>query len=189
MHRTKPSRARMLVPSALAVVILTGAAAPAGAADGQGAAEIARRSAAVQRQIEEVEEQVAAAGPIDDLLSGLTKTIGDLLNSLGGLLGVKLPPIELPKLPEIKLPEIKLPEIKLPEVELPELPVEVPKLPVEVPKLPVELPPVDTVVPELPATPLKPPAELVPELPDIPDLPSARGAGKAAWSPSHDYDN
>ncbi|MFD8633207.1 hypothetical protein [Streptomyces sp. NPDC059533] len=185
MHRTKPSRARMLVPSALAVVILTGAAAPAGAADGQGAAEIARRSAAVQRQIEEVEEQVAAAGPIDDLLSGLSKTIGDLLNSLGGLLGVKLPPIELPKLPEIKLPEIKLPEIKLPEVKLPELPV-------EVPKLPVELPPVDTVAPELPATPLKPPAELVPELPDIPDvpdLPDVRGAGKAAWSPSHDYDN
>ncbi|MFE2330139.1 hypothetical protein ACFXD5_40600 [Streptomyces sp. NPDC059385] len=180
MHRSKPSRARMLVPSALAVVILTGAAAPAGAADGQGAAEIARRSAAVQRQIEEVEEQVAAAGPIDDLLSGLTKTIGDLLNSLGGLLGVKLPPIELPKLPEIKLPEIKLPEVKLPE------------LPVEVPKLPVELPPVDTAVPELPATPLKPPAELVPELPDIPDvpdLPKVRGAGKAAWSPSHDYDD
>lgn len=28
MHRTKPARARLLVPSALAVVILSGAAAP-----------------------------------------------------------------------------------------------------------------------------------------------------------------
>ncbi|MFJ8017655.1 hypothetical protein [Streptomyces sp. NPDC096339] len=180
MHRTKPSRARMLVPSALAVVILTGAAAPAGAADGQGTAEISRRSAAVEQQIEEMQERAAAAGPIDDLLAGLTKTLGDLLGSLGGLLP---PGVTLPKIPEIKLPDLKLPDLKLPDLS---------DIVPEIPKLPVDIPPADTVLPDTPATtPLKPPAELVPELPDIPgipDLPDLRGTGRAAWSPSHDYD-
>ncbi|MFE1792470.1 hypothetical protein ACFW7J_29435, partial [Streptomyces sp. NPDC059525] len=79
MHPTKASRLRVLVPSALAVVILSGAAAPAGAADGQGAAAVERKAAAVQQQIERLEEAAesrerVAAGPIDDLLAGLTKT-------------------------------------------------------------------------------------------------------------------
>ncbi|MFD7260268.1 hypothetical protein [Streptomyces sp. NPDC059874] len=150
MHRTKPSRARMIVPSALAVVILTGAAAPAGAADGEGAAALDQRAAAAQRQIEKVEGR-AAAGPIDDLLAGLTKTLADLLKSVGGLLpgGVTLPSIELPKLPEIELPDLS---------DL-------------IPKLPVELPPLDGVVPAQPAVPLTPPAELAPETPDIPEIP------------------
>ncbi|MEU6309908.1 hypothetical protein [Streptomyces sp. NPDC047014] len=140
MHRPKPLRARLLVPSALAVVILSGAAAPAGAADGGGRAAPAERTASVQRQIEKIEQR-AAAGPLDDLLADLNKRLADLFASLGGLLpdGVKLPQIELPKLPEIpdipELPEIpSVPELpELPEVpgvpQLPELP-EVPDVPV-----------------------------------------------------------
>lgn len=151
MHRTKPSRARLLVPSALAVVILSGAAAPAVAADGSGSADLTKRVAAVQQEIETIEGR-AAAGPIDDLLAGLTKTIADLLKSLEGLLpaGVKIPPIELPKLPALPavpgLPE--LPDIKLPPVEAPALPPAA-----GVPALPVDL------VPALPA---------LPEIPDVP---------------------
>ncbi|MEU6755148.1 hypothetical protein [Streptomyces sp. NPDC046685] len=150
MHRTKPSRARLLVPSALAVVILSGAAAPAVAADGEGAGAVNDRVASVQRQVDKIEKRAAAAGPIDDLLAGLSKTLEGLLATVGGLLpdGVTLPPIELPKLPELP--------------GLPDLSDLIPKLP--------ELPPVDGVVPELPATPLVPPVDAVPEIPEIPDV-------------------
>ncbi|WP_329384331.1 hypothetical protein OG625_23085 [Streptomyces sp. NBC_01351] len=168
MHRTKPSRARMIVPSALAVVILTGAAAPAGAADGEGAAARTERAATVQRQIEKVESR-AAAGPIDDLLAGLTKTIEDLLKSVGGLLpgGITLPPIQLPKLPDLNLPDLS--DI------VPKLPVELPPLDGVAPDLPAVplVPPADT-APELPgAVPLVPPADTAPELPGVPELPDA----------------
>ncbi|MEV6679938.1 hypothetical protein AB0N09_24200 [Streptomyces erythrochromogenes] len=142
MHRTKPSRARLLVPSALAVVILTGAAAPASALDsGSGA----------------VSTKAAPAGPIDDLVNGLLEQIKALLPA-----GVTLPEI---KIPEIKLPEIKIPEIKLPEINLPSVPgVQLPEIPgVELPQLPVTPP----ALPD-PAAPV----ELVPEVPDveIPDV-------------------
>ncbi|MFJ9548433.1 hypothetical protein [Streptomyces erythrochromogenes] len=142
MHRTKPSRARLLVPSALAVVILTGAAAPASALDsGSGA----------------VSTKAAPAGPIDDLVNGLLEQIKALLPA-----GVTLPEI---KLPEIKLPEIKLPDIKLPEINLPSVPgVQLPEIPgVELPELPLTPP----ALPD-PAAPV----ELVPEVPDveIPDV-------------------
>ncbi len=154
MHHTKPSRARLLVPSALAVVILSGAAAPAGAAEGDGSAALTNRVASVQRQVEKIERRAAAAGPIDDLLAGLTKTLEGLLATVGGLLpdGVKLPPIELPKLPEIKLPEL-------------------PDLSGLIPTLPVEVPPVDGLVPELPAVPAVPVTPTVPEVPVVPAVP------------------
>ncbi|MFE6907760.1 hypothetical protein [Streptomyces erythrochromogenes] len=130
MRRTKPSRARLLVPSALAVVILTGAAAPASAVDsGPGA----------------VSTKAAPAGPIDDLVNGLLEQIKALLPA-----GVTLPDI---KLPDIKLPEIKLPEINLPSipgVQLPEIPgVELPELPLTPPALPDPAAPVE-LVPEVP---------------------------------------
>lgn len=160
MHRTKPSRARLLVPSALAVVILSGAAAPAVAADGSGSAELTKRVAAVQQKIETIEGR-AAAGPIDDLLAGLSKTISDLLKSLEGLLpaGVKLPTIELPKLPT--LPAVpSLPDLTLPPVAVPAVPpaAAVPALPpvAGVPALPTGL------VPAIPE---------IPEIPEIPDVP------------------
>ncbi|MFJ7776205.1 hypothetical protein [Streptomyces yangpuensis] len=145
MHRTRPSRARarLLVPSALAVVILTGAAAPASAVDsGSGA----------------VSTKAAPAGPIDDLVNGLLAQIKALLPA-----GVTLPDI---KIPEIKLPEIKLPELNLPSipgVQLPEIPeVEIPELPpLTPPALPDPAAPVD-LVPEVPDV----------EIPDVqlPDL-------------------
>ncbi|MCY0951761.1 hypothetical protein [Streptomyces sp. H27-S2] len=163
MHRTKPSRARLLVPSALAVLILSGAAAPAVAADGAGSAELTKRVAAVQQKIETIEGR-AAAGPIDDLLAGLSKTIADLLKSLEGLLpaGVKIPPIVLPKLPE--LPAVPgLPSIPVPPVEVPALP--------PVGGVPA-LPPVGG-VPALPPVGGAPalPTDLVPDLPAIPGIP------------------
>ncbi|MFD3327269.1 hypothetical protein [Streptomyces sp. NPDC058701] len=157
MHRTKPSRARLLVPSALAVVILSGAAAPAVAAEGSGSAEITKRVAAVQQKIETIEGR-AAAGPIDDLLAGLSKTIADLLKSLEGLLpaGVKIPPIELPKLPAL-LAVPGLPDLKLPPVEVPALPpaAGVPAVPpaAQVPALPADLMPALPALPEIPAVP------------------------------------
>ncbi|MFE2127274.1 hypothetical protein [Streptomyces amritsarensis] len=125
MHRTKPSRARLLVPSALAVVILTGAAAPASALDsGSGA----------------VSTKAAPAGPIDDLVNGLLEQIKALLPA-----GVTLPEI---KLPEIKLPEINLPSI--PGVQLPEIPgVELPQVPLTPPALPAPAVPGE-LVPEIP---------------------------------------
>ncbi|WP_051782114.1 MULTISPECIES: hypothetical protein [unclassified Streptomyces] len=155
MHRTKPSRAaRLLVPSALAVVILSGAAAPAGAAEGDGSAALTDRVASVNKQVEKIEQRAAAAGPIDDLLAGLSKTLQGLLATVGGLLpaGVTLPPIELPKLPDIKLPE------------LPDLSGLIPQLP------PVELPPVDA-LPEAPTVPAIPDIPVIPALPDIPAVP------------------
>ncbi|WP_051773784.1 hypothetical protein [Streptomyces sp. NRRL S-237] len=154
MHRTKPSRARLLVPSALAVVILSGAAAPAGAVEGDGSAALTDRVTSVKKQVEKIERRAAAAGPIDDLLAGLTKTLEGLLATVGGLLpaGVTLPPIELPKLPDIKLPE------------LPDLSGLIPQLP------PVELPPVDA-LPEVPTTPAIPNTPVIPDIPVIPELP------------------
>ncbi|MER5415672.1 hypothetical protein ACFWB2_44255 [Streptomyces virginiae] len=154
MHRTKPSRARLLVPSALALVILSGAAAPAVAAEGDGSAALTDRVASVKKQVEKIERRAAAAGPIDDLLAGLTKTLEGLLATVGGLLpdGVTLPPIELPQLPDIKLPE------------LPDLSGLIPQLP------PVELPPVDA-LPEVPTTPAIPDIPVIPTVPDIPAVP------------------
>ncbi|MEU9232121.1 hypothetical protein [Streptomyces subrutilus] len=144
MHPTKTSRARrarLLVPSALAVVILSGAAAPAGAVEGD--------RATVRQELET--RQRAAAGPIDDLVNGILESIKALLPA-----GVTLPDI---KIPEIKLPEIKLPEI--PGVELPQIPgVELPEVP---PLTPPTLPaPVES-VPEIPDLE-------IPEV-EIPDLP------------------
>ncbi|MER6448803.1 hypothetical protein [Streptomyces venezuelae] len=161
MHRTKPSRARLLVPSALAVVILSGAAAPAVAVEGDGSAALTERVASVQKQVEKIERRAAAAGPIDDLLAGLTKTLESLLASVGGLLpdGVVLPPIELPKLPEIKLPE--LPDLSGLIPELPAVP-EVPALP-ELPATPA--------VPEVPALPALPVTPAVPAVPALPAVP------------------
>ncbi|MGW6844665.1 hypothetical protein [Streptomyces sp. NPDC054958] len=160
MHRTTPSRAaRLLVPSALAVVILSGAAAPAGAAEGDGSAALTDRVASVNKQVEKIEQRAAAAGPIDDLLAGLSKTLQGLLATVGGLLpaGVTLPPIELPKLPDIKLPE------------LPDLSGLIPQLPpVELP--PVELPPVDA-LPEVPTVPTIPDIPVLPVVPDVPAVP------------------
>lgn len=129
MHPTKPSRARrvrLLVPSALAVVILSGAAAPAGAVESDHGAALGRR---------------AAAGPVDDLINGILESIKALLPP-----GISLPDI---KIPEIKLPEIKLPEI--PGVQLPQIPgVEIPGLPsLTPPALPDPADPVE-IVPELP---------------------------------------
>lgn len=149
MHPTKPSRARrarLLVPSALAVVILSGAAAPAGAVEGD--------REAVRQQLETTGQR-AAAGPIDDLVNGLLETIKGLLPP-----GVTLPDI---KIPEIKLPEIKLPEI--PGIELPQIPgVELPELPpLTPPTLPNPADPVE-LVPEIPEVE-------IPEIPEIPDLP------------------
>ncbi|MCX5199027.1 hypothetical protein OOK31_34950 [Streptomyces sp. NBC_00249] len=158
MHRTKPSRLRVLVPSALAVVIFSGAAAPAGAADGEGSASLVRKAEVVQQQIEGIESRVAA-GPIDDLLSSLTKTLADLLKSVTGLLppGVALPPITLPTLP--KLPDIPgLPDLKLPSVTIPQLPAA------------PALSPTDGLVPAVPAVPGTPtvPDLLIPEIPEVP---------------------
>lgn len=148
MHPTKPSRARrarFLVPSALAVVILSGAAAPASAVEGD--------RGAARQQLET--NQRAAAGPIDDLVNGLLEQIKALLPP-----GITLPDI---KIPEITLPEIKLPEI--PGVELPEIPgVELPAIPgLQPPTLPDPAAPVE-IVPEIPEI-------QIPEIPEIPDLP------------------
>ncbi len=147
MHRTKPSRARLLAPSALAVVILSGAAAPAVAADGEGSAALTGRVASVQRQVEKIEQR-AKAGPVDDLLAGLTKTLQDLLASVGGLLpaGVKLPPIQLPKLPDLTLPDLS--------------------------GLIPQVPPVDGLVPELPAAPEVPAIPALPATPTLPEVPA-----------------
>lgn len=113
------------------------------------------RVASVQRQVKKIEQR-AKAGPIDDLLAGLSKTLQDLLASVGGLLpsGVTLPPIELPKLPEIKLPE------------LPDLSGLIPELP------PVEVPPVEGLVPELPAVPEVPALPVTPTVPEVPVTPT-----------------
>ncbi|MEV8532828.1 hypothetical protein [Streptomyces sp. NPDC051211] len=116
---------RALVPSALAAVILFGAAAPASAIDGERAAT----------------SRAAAAGPIDDLVNGILESIRRLLPP-----GVTLPTITIP---EIKLPEIKLPEI--PGVQLPQIPgVQIPEIPgLTPPQLPAPGTPVE-IVPELP---------------------------------------
>ncbi|WP_328926150.1 hypothetical protein OG429_16975 [Streptomyces sp. NBC_00190] len=145
MHSMKPARARrarLLVPSALAVVILSGAAAPAGAVESDHGVAHPRRA--------------AAAGPVDDLVKGILDAIKALLPP-----GVSLPDI---KIPEIKLPEIKLPEIPginlpaIPGVVLPAIPgVEIPGIPgIEPPTLPD---PAAPVVPEVPDV----------EVPAIPD--------------------
>ncbi|MFF4320951.1 hypothetical protein [Streptomyces sp. NPDC001568] len=166
MQRTKPSRLRVLVPSVLAVVILSGAVAPAVAADGEGSAALTKKVEAVQEQLENLEglESRAAAGPIDDLLAGIGTTLSDLLKSLQALLpGVTLPEIKLPTLPA--LPEIPA---------IPGVPA-VPGLPT-VPSVPAvpSLPPVQ--VPQLPvANPAVPPTSgltpAIPAIPAIPDIP------------------
>ncbi|MFG2979863.1 hypothetical protein ACGFYQ_01205 [Streptomyces sp. NPDC048258] len=139
MRSTKPSRARrarFLVPSALAVVILSGAAAPAGAVESDHGAAHTQR--------------VAAAGPIDDLVKGILDAIKGLLPP-----GITLPDI---KIPEINIPEIKLPVI--PGIELPVIPgVEIPEIPGLVPPtLPDPAAPVE-IVPEIPDVE-------IPEIPD-----------------------
>ncbi|MGW7317271.1 hypothetical protein [Streptomyces sp. NPDC054854] len=154
MLRTKPSRFRVLVPSALAVVILSGAVAPAVAADGEGAAALTKKVEAVQEQIDGLEalESRAAAGPIDDLLAGIGTTLADLLKSLQALLpGVTLPEIKLPTLPA--LPAIPA---------IPNLPAAPNLPPVQIPQLPVANPAVP------PANGLVP---AIPEIPAIPDIP------------------
>ncbi|MDJ0380495.1 hypothetical protein [Streptomyces sp. G-G2] len=153
MHRTKASR--VLVPSALTAAILLGAAAPASALDGEKAAALTERVATVQQQID---ARVAAAGPIDDLLASLTKTIADLLKTLQGL----IPDIKLPEVPGVKLPDIKLPEVKIPDIKPPKLP-NVPAIPA-VPGVPAV-----PAVPTVPGAPAVTPA--VPDIPDIPDIP------------------
>ncbi|MFI8104032.1 hypothetical protein [Streptomyces sp. NPDC086023] len=163
MHPKKAPR--VLVPAALSAALLFGAAAPASALVRDDDAELRQRVAAVQSVREEVEDRAAAAqaGPLDDLLAGLSATLNSLLGSLTGMLGgIKLPPIELPKLPPLELP--KLPPIELP-VELPKLPPV--ELPLEPPKLPLEPPAVPL---EPPAVPLEPPAAAPVQLPAVPDL-------------------
>ncbi|MGW0752906.1 hypothetical protein [Streptomyces sp. NPDC002587] len=129
MHSTKPSRARrarLLVPSALAVAILSGAAAPA---------------AAVEMDHQAAHTRAVAAGPVDDLVKGILDAIRGLLPP-----GISLPDI---KIPEIKLPELKLPEI--PGMEIPVSPgLEPPTLPD--PGAPVEIVPElpDVEIPESP---------------------------------------
>ncbi|MFC9298172.1 hypothetical protein ACFTWH_12660 [Streptomyces sp. NPDC057011] len=137
MHRTKPSRARVLVPSVLAAVILTAATAPACAAE-EGSRAVPSKAA-------------AAAGPIDDLIKGILDQIKALLPP-----GISLPDI---KIPEIKFPEIKLPEI--PGVELPKIPgVEIPPIPgLQPPVLPDPAAPVE-LVPEIPEIPEIPDVEI-----------------------------
>ncbi|MFI5667150.1 hypothetical protein [Streptomyces sp. NPDC051704] len=181
MHRTKPSRIRVLVPSALAVVILSGAAAPAGAADGDTAAAIRNRVANAQQQIEHRAEAAPAAGPLDDLLAGITATLDGLLKSLQNLLpGVTLPPIKLPTLPSLPaipdvpaLPIPALPEIpSIPEIpEIPEIPVSKPVAPVSKPAAPVSKPALPA-VPAAPAVPVKPAAPAVPVKPAVPVVPA-----------------
>ncbi|MFD3695701.1 hypothetical protein ACFWUZ_06025 [Streptomyces sp. NPDC058646] len=133
MHRTKPSRARILVPSALAAAILFGAAAPASALGDS------ERTAA---------PRAAAAGPVDDLVNGILDAIKGLLPP-----GVTLPDLNIP---EINLPEIQLPEI--PGLDLPQIPgIELPTLPpltppaLPDPAAPVELVPEIPDIPDLPA--------------------------------------
>ncbi|WP_405921501.1 hypothetical protein [Streptomyces sp. NBC_00122] len=146
MHSMKPARARrarLLVPSALAVVILSGAAAPAGAVESDHGVAHPRRA--------------AAAGPVDDLVKGILDAIKALLPP-----GVSLPDI---KIPEIKLPEIKLPEI--PGINLPAIPgVVLPAIPgVVLPAIPgVEIPGIPGIEP--PTLP-DPAAPVVPEVPDV----------------------
>lgn len=153
MQRTKSFRTRVLVPSALAVAILSGAAAPASAVDGEGAAAALDHVASAQQQ---VNERAAAAGPIDDLLAGVSRTLADLLKSLQSL-----------------LPGMTLPEIKLPT--LPNLPT-IPDVP------PVDLP-TGTGLPDLPDLPDVPDVPDVP-IPDIPSRTSPSPTSRRPSSPS-----
>lgn len=154
MHRIKASRIRVLVPSALAVVILTGAAAPSGAVEGAGAGAAASRVAAAQ---EEINERVAAAGPVEDALAAVSKILADLTKSLGTLLpGLNIPEIKLPALPA--MPAIPaIPNLPIPAI--PGIP-EIPTIPVpEIPALPV-------------SNPAAPPAGAVPAVPAVPGVPA-----------------
>ncbi|MEU3772412.1 hypothetical protein AB0F11_04185 [Streptomyces sp. NPDC032472] len=151
MHRSKPSRLRVLVPSALAVVILTGAAAPAGAADGGSAAALRKRVEAVKKEVDH-RQATAPTGVLDDLLASVSATLDGLVKSLQTLLpGVTLPPIQLPTFPD--LPEI-------------------PDLPIEIPGLPITLPPVGEApeVPEIPEIPETPETPETPEIPEVPEI-------------------
>ncbi|MEU9030324.1 hypothetical protein AB0D46_22910 [Streptomyces sp. NPDC048383] len=163
MQRTKPSRFRVLVPSALAVVILSGAVGPAVAADGEGSAALTKKVEAVQEQLDTLEglESRVAAGPIDDLLAGIGTTLSDLLKSLQALLpGVTLPEIKLPTLPT--LPEIPA----LPA--LPGLPT-APTVPAVPGVPPAQVPQLPVANPAVPPTGGLTPA--IPEIPAIPDIP------------------
>ncbi|MFD4135657.1 hypothetical protein [Streptomyces goshikiensis] len=190
--RTKSFRTRVLVPSALAVVVLSGAAAPAGAVDGEGAAAAIDHVASAQQQ---VNERAAAAGPIDDLLAGVSRTLADLLTSLRSLLpGVTLPEIKLPTLPNLPtipdVPPVNLPTIPgLPDIPdtpdtpgTPEIP-EIPGLP-DIPEIPdVPIPDAsipDASVPDVqtPKLPVDLPVGVTPDtpaIPDIPDVPAVPG--------------
>ncbi|MFD3551316.1 hypothetical protein ACFWWA_04360 [Streptomyces goshikiensis] len=197
--RTKSFRTRVLVPSALAVVVLSGAAAPAGAVDGEGAAAAIDHVASAQQQ---VNERAAAAGPIDDLLAGVSRTLADLLTSLRSLLpGVTLPEIKLPTLPNLPtipdVPPVNLPTIPgLPDIpdtpgtpEIPEIPglpgiPEIPDVPIPDASIPdVSIP--DASIPEAsvpdvqtPKLPVDLPVGVTPDtpaIPDIPDVPAVPG--------------
>ncbi|MFD6185101.1 hypothetical protein [Streptomyces goshikiensis] len=194
--RTKSFRTRVLVPSALAVVMLSGAAAPAGAVDGEGAAAAIDHVASAQQQ---VNERAAAAGPIDDLLAGVSRTLADLLTSLRSLLpGVTLPEIKLPTLPNLPtipdVPPVNLPTIPgLPDIpdtpgtpEIPGLPgiPEIPDVPIPDASIPdVSIPDVsipDTSGPDVqtPKLPVDLPVGVTPDtpaIPDIPDVPAVPG--------------
>ncbi|MGW0899753.1 hypothetical protein ACWD0G_22695 [Streptomyces goshikiensis] len=202
--RTKSFRTRVLVPSALAVVVLSGAAAPAGAVDGEGAAAAIDHVASAQQQ---VNERAAAAGPIDDLLAGVSRTLADLLTSLRSLLpGVTLPEIKLPTLPNLPtipdVPPVNLPTIPgLPDIpdtpgtpEIPEIPglpgiPEIPDVPIpdaSIPDVPIpdaSIPDVsipDTSGPDVqtPKLPVDLPVGVTPDtpaIPDIPDVPAVPG--------------
>ncbi|MFD7630693.1 hypothetical protein ACFV7Q_32515 [Streptomyces sp. NPDC059851] len=164
MHRSTPSRlrARILVPPALVAVILTGAVAPAVAADGETAASLRTRVAAAQQKVEQ-RRAAAPAGPIDDLLTGISATLEGLLQRLQGLLpGITLPPIRLPALPAVPAAPAVPAVPAVPPV--PELPVTIPGVPVTVP--PADSAPVAPGIPEIPDIPE------IPEIPEVPDVPA-----------------
>ncbi|EDX25998.1 hypothetical protein SSAG_05789 [Streptomyces sp. Mg1] len=196
MQRTKSFRTRVLVPSALVVAVLSGAAAPASAVDGEGAAAAAGHVASAQQQ---VNERAAAAGPIDDLLAGVSRTLADLLKSLQSLLpGMTLPEIKLPTLPNLPtipdVPPVNLPTVPdlpdvpdlpgvpdvpgvpdlpgVPDVPIPDLPLPDVSVPdVQTPKLPVDLPVADPALAPVGTAPGTPSIPGIPDVPAVPDRP------------------
>ncbi|WP_424213266.1 hypothetical protein ACN20G_14935 [Streptomyces sp. BI20] len=162
-HNPTPrTRARFVVPSVLAAVILSGAAAAPAVAQENGA-EQARSwhrqwTPNAAEQVERAEQAEppaarAAAGPIEDLLSSLTSQLDGILKSIGAALpaGTKLPDVKLPTVPTV--PELP----SIPGVEMPKLPT------VQLPALPA--------MPQAPAAPQAPAGPAGPEVPALPELP------------------